>query len=315
LGLTLVGCRSTEPQETDAQVRADALAQAFFNYVDVYYGTRLAAEKKTRGPSPAAKLHAREDLVHALREVGADLPETPDDTAALKAAVSSVRETLVQHDYVFLPLGQGGESETQDLGIALAHVFQRDAARSLELWGRKVEYKRILYDPFIKDYFGWRAEALREQGPVYTPGRFSGSTIYIDHAELVRRVQTMQPPYDRLGFDGMVREIELRNAASLLFVRDISKAATSDPVERRAAMVVFHERVLWTAARYGDPDVALADISGLATGNATEELREAAQRVLAAIPSGTKDLRSSSKRAEVLKSVADENFPRLSGGG
>jgi hypothetical protein len=230
--------------------------------------------------------------------------------------VGAVRENLVAHEYVFLPLGQGADAGTgdDDPGIALAHVVERDAARSLELWGRKIEFKRVLFEHFVRDYAGWKAAMLHQDPPVRQPGRFSGSTVYIDQEMLKHLAQSPKPPYATLGIDGLIREVELRSAAHLLFVRDVTRAATKDPSELQRAMVEIEERVLWTAIRYGDPDVALADVVGLASGTAAPPaLREAAARVLAALPPGTRELPSKSKRAEALHTAADEAWPRIPG--
>ena len=55
LVLGLEGCGAPPGvREREARDRADRLAQAFYRYVDVHYGARLAAEKNVelRGPDP-----------------------------------------------------------------------------------------------------------------------------------------------------------------------------------------------------------------------------------------------------------------------
>lgn len=313
-GLAASGCETPpEVPERKPGERADRLAQAFYRYVDVHYAARLASEQKVPGPSPAVRLQVREDLLRALRELGTDLPDAADDAAALKAAVHAVRETLVAHDYVFLPLGPS--TDDADPGIALARVREREPARAQEFWGRRVEYKRVLYDRFLDDYPTWRARALHQDAAIYSPGRYAGSTVYIDFQVLARRASTLEPPLDVLGLKGLIAEVELRQAAYLLLARDVPRAAVADEAERRRAIVRLEERVLWTVVRYGDPDAALADVAGLAASCPRAELKEAAERVQALLPAGVRTLPSKASRAEALHKLAEDVWPRLGVGG
>ena len=148
LAAAVAGCTPEKPADHETkQDKVDAVAQAFERYVHRYYETKLAAESGSPGPSAAARLRAREDLKDALRALGLDMPEGNN----LKGALAAVRDVLIGHDYVFLPLSQSDEDRDDDLGIAFAHVRRREPARSMELWGKKVEYKLVVYTPLVYD--------------------------------------------------------------------------------------------------------------------------------------------------------------------
>lgn len=299
--LVLAGCTPETTSEPTEQKLTDELALAFERYVHRYYETRLAGERGTPAPSLAARLRAREDLKEALHALGRDL----ESGNTLAGAFASVKDALVARDYIFLPLSQSGETADEELGIAFAHVRRREAARSLELWGKKVEFKLVVYEPLVYDYPTWKARVLKVEGPMYSPGRFSATrqTIYIDHDYCVKRAQAQPLETQSLGLDGILHEVELRQAAYLLF-----GGATSDP----AVLERVHEKVLWTAVRYGDPDLAWIDVNGLATdARYPKELRDAAQRVRAKLPItlapyGTKDV-----KAEALRRIAEEAWKTL----
>jgi len=89
----------------------------------------------------------------------------------------------------------------------LARVRRREAARSQELWGKKVEYKLLIYDPVVYDYPTWRARTLKSDGPFYSPGRFSVAreSVYIDHEFCVKRAQAQPPATQSLGIEGILK--------------------------------------------------------------------------------------------------------------
>ncbi len=301
--LALAGCT---PEKTDPETRqkkVDAVAQAFERYVHRYYEARLATETGQPGPPTAARLRAREDLKDALAALGLDMPQGNN----LKGALESARDVLVGHDYIFLPLSQTDEDRDDELGIAFAHVRRREPARSLELWGKTVRYKLVVYEPLIYEYPTWRARTLKVEGPMYSPGRFSTAreTIYIDHSYCVKRAQAQPVETQSLGLDGIVREVELRQAAYLLFAKGVSAAA---------GLEKLHERVLWTAVRYGDPDIAWNDVSGLAAaddGRFPAELRSAAKAVKARLPKTLDGLATKEARAAALRAAAEEAWRSL----
>ena len=153
---------------------------------------------------------------------------------------------------------------------------------------------------------------MPEPGPPYSPGRYAGETVYVDHQELVQRAKVLPAEYAGLGMEGLVREVELRQAAYLLFLRDIPKATLEAPELRGAAIQRLHERVLWTAVRYGEPLVAAKDVTGLAAmKDAPPELRAAAERVRAGLPAGLDALPSKARRAEALHAAADRAFAEI----
>jgi hypothetical protein len=314
--LALAACASTpEPAparpETD---RVDALAAAFRHWVHGHYAAREAAERRQTGPPLRMQLSLREDLKNALLAFGVELPEATDDRATLRPVVESVRSILTEHDYVFLPQGDGSDAGDDDQGIALAHVRSREPARVRTLWGREVHYKLIVYEPFLRDYAGWKAEAARQRSVVFSPGRFSRDAVFIDHEQLVLRAKLAPGPEQEARLASLVNEVELREAAYLLFVRDIPDAASRDPVARSAAIERLHERVLWTAVRYGDPDVALQDVRGLAQDErAPAELRAAASQVRARIPAATEET-SPDQRKEILHRAAEDAWITLAKG-
>ena len=145
----------------------------------------------------------------------------------------------------------------------------------------------------------------KDDGYLYSPGRFSAErhTIYIDHDYCVARAQAQPLETQALGLEGVVREVELRQAAYLLFARDVKDASQLE---------LLHERVLWTAVRYGDPDVAWHDVVGLAAGERyPAELRAAAARVRARLPVSLDSFPSKQARAENLHRIADEAWRAL----
>lgn len=299
----LVACSPEKTDEDTRQKRIDNVAVAFERYVHRYYESRLANERGQPGPSVGARLKAREDLREALRGVGLDMPEGNN----LKGALEAARDVLVSHDYVFLPLSQAGEDRDDELGIAFAHVRRREAARSMELWGKKVAYKLVIYEPLVYDYPTWRARSLKVEGQVYSPGKFSAAreTIYIDHPFCVSRAQAQPPETQALGLDGIVKEVELRQAAYLLFGR-----GAKDPTEHQR----LYERVLWTTVRYGDPDIAWKDVNGLAAapdGQIPAEFRAAAQAVRAKLPKTLDELPTKASRAASLQAIAEEAWKAL----
>lgn len=297
--LLLAGGCAGPDAPTEKRDEVDDVAVALERYVHRYYETQLAEERHQPGPSTAARLKAREDLKSALRAAGIDLPEGNN----LKAALDATRDLLVAHDYIFLPLSQADETSSDELGIAFAHVRRREAARSQELWGKKVEYKLIVFEPLVYDYPTWRARALHVAGPMYSPGRFSVAreTIYIDHEFCVQRAQDQPPETQSLGLEGIEREVELRQAAYLLFGR-----AIKGPEE----LPKLHERVLWTAVRYGDPDLAWRDVNGLAAdARLPAALREAAKAVKAKLPAALEGDKAA--RSAALRAAAEEAWKTL----
>jgi hypothetical protein len=300
----LGGCTPEKVDTADTeQKRVDDVARAFERYVHRYYETRLAAERGTPGPSLAARIKTREDLKEALEKLGLDLPSGN----ALTGAFDAVRDVLVAHDYVFLPLSQIGESVDDELGVAFAHVRRREAARSMDFWDKRVEYKLIVYEPLVYDYPTWRARVLKVEGPMYSPGRFSPErwAIYIDHDYCVKRAQAQPPETQSLGLDGILHEVELRQAAYLLFVHEPGAGSSVE---------LLHEKVLWTAVRYGDPDIAWNDANGLATDTRyPPELRAAAEKVRARLPVTLDGFKTKEERAEVLHRAAEEAWKSLRG--
>jgi hypothetical protein len=297
----IAGCTPEKVDAASEQDRVDEAARAFERYVHRYYETRLAAERNTPGPSLAARIKAREDLKAALEKLGLDLPEGN----ALAGAFDAVRDLLVAHDYVFLPLTQAGETVDGELGVALAHVRRREAARSMTFWDRTIDYKLIVYEPLVYDYSTWRARTLKVEGPMYSPGRFSPErwTVYIDNDYCVKRAQAQPPETQTLGLDGIIHEVELRQAAYLLFSHEPG-AASEGPR--------LHEKVLWTAVRYGDPDIAWKDVNGLATdARYPEELRAAAEKVRARLPVTLEGLKTKEERSRVLQAAAEAGWKAL----
>jgi hypothetical protein len=296
------GCVSEKPNDDTRQKRIDDVALAFARYVTrCSYEPRLAAEKNAPAPSVAARLRARTELKEALEAIGLDLPEGDK----LAGAFDAVRDALVAHDYVFVPLSQAGNTEDEDLGVAFAHVRRREAARSLDLWERKVEFKLVVFQPLVYDYPTWRARVNRDEGFLYSPGRFSAErqTVYIDHDYCVARAQAQPPETQALGLEGIIREVELRQAAYLMFAKDVKEPSQLEQL---------HERVLWTAVRYGDPDVAWHDVIGLAAGERyPAELRAAAARVRARLPVSLDSLPNKQARAETLHRIAEEAWRAL----
>ncbi|MBI3725949.1 hypothetical protein HY251_18635, partial [bacterium] len=140
-------------------------------------------------------------------------------------------------------------------------------------------------------------------------------TVYIDHHQVLTQSNMLRGrPYESLGLEGVIREVELRQAAYLLFMRDVPSSATIEPQARSAALERLHERVLWTAIRYGEPDAAVADVIGLAANDGpSPELHEAALRVRAKLPAGLRGLDSKEARAEALHRAAEASFPTIGG--
>src|SRR5207253_2630436 len=127
-------------------------------------------------------------------------------------------------------------------------------------------------------------------------------TVYIDHEYCVKTAQRQPPASQALGLDGIMKEVELRQAANLLF-----SSTLKDRPERERL-----ERVLWTAVRYGDPDIAWADVNGLATdARFPAELRAAAERVRARLPKTLADLPSKDERAAALRAAAEQAWKDL----
>jgi hypothetical protein len=200
-----------------------------------------------------------------LREAGVAVSSDDEEPLALGKEAADVRRILVEHEYVFLP----SPATPDDPGIALGRVKQRVPARSRELWGKTVAYKLVLYEPVILDWPTWKAKKTSTPGGVYSPGRFARETVYIDTATLEARAKDV----GGLPLERHTEEVELRQAAYLLFAKP--------GVEPEAV----HEKVLWTVARYGDADIALADIRGLAEGaGVPERLAAAAKKVAAKTP-------------------------------
>ncbi len=298
--LVATACGPDRVEVDERQKKVDDLAAAFAHWVTRYYEARFAEEEHVPGPSTAARLRAREDFESALRALGLDMPEGEHLAAALGAA----RDVLVAHDYVFLPLSQAGELESDELGIALGRVRRREAARSRELWGKKVDYKLVIYDPVLYDYPTWKAKAQKSEGPVYSPGRFSAerSAVYIDHDFCVKRARAQPPATQSLGIDGILAEVELRQAAYLLF---------SHEVKGEASLPRYYERILWTVCRYGDPDLAWSDVTGIAAEERyPAPLREAARRVRSRLPTAL-DLPSKEDRREVMKLAAESAWREI----
>jgi hypothetical protein len=275
--IVLAAC-STAPAP-DRAPKADELARALARFAEVHYEARLAAERKTEPPPLLVQLDARNRLERALRELGIELA-AGDDAAALSASLAAARKALVENGYVFLPM----PGDDDDDGIALGKVRRREPARSRELWGRRVEYKLVWYEPVVLDWPSWRA-ARTATGAAYSPGRFSKDAVYVDVAAVERRLPELPPTYRALGVDGVAAEVELRQAAYLLFRRELGPRPGAQALER------WHERVLWTALRYGNVEVARADIQGLARAeNAPPDLRAAATRVNEKLPDGATEV-------------------------
>ncbi len=119
----------------------------------------------------------------------------------------------------------------------------------------------------------------------------------------MKTAQAQPPETQALGLEGVIAEVELREAAYLLFARDLK-----DP----SGLEKLHERVLWTAVRYGDPDIAWRDVSGLAENDRYgPERRAAARAVKAKLPATLDDLATKEARRAALRAAAEAAWKDL----
>lgn len=158
--------------------------------------------------------------------------------------------------------------------VGLAKIGERRKGSFGNLWGKARAYDVLVLDGFrVADYPRFREEALEHaQGASDLPRR-RGSLIVIDRVALQadeKRLAADARP-DRaelkalaqsLGTEGLLKEVELREAAYLRFQDDAKGGAALDRL------------ATWAEALQGEPDLAFAG-GAIGAGDRPEEARRA----------------------------------------
>jgi hypothetical protein len=256
------GC-ALGPRPADSE-QSEALAYALARAVRVHYDVLLARETGDRGPSQAELDEAQAALTRALEDAGAaeavaDGPRDPllgGAALPVKLELSRARDVLIRHDYVFLPVPPG------DPGVALARVSGREAGLHLELWGRRVSYRRVVHDGLLlPDYTTHRGLRLRVGG-LPPAGRVAEPTVYLDREAIARRAG--KGICAHLDAAELAREVELRQVIRMQLARDLVGIEDLLEAERGQAMVRVHLQDLVAVLRHGDVRLALGEIQALA---------------------------------------------------